>query len=292
MTCPFTHIIFGGGGFSGLSYLGIIRYLQQEGFDKQIVNVAGTSFGSAMALFYVLNIPFGFLEKTIRNIINDDELTNIELDWIKWMETSGFIQASVFNKLCEKFMNTKMTFLELAKLTGKNLVVVATKLPEVEPVYFSVDTTPNVMVLDAVYASCSIPCFYNYCKIGKDIFVDGGLCSNVPIFAFPNVDINKMLVVFISLQKETTVNENIDILGMLKYILLATNKHIGHHIVIKNNGYTYIEFDTHFINTIPIDSYTSEKLLLKITAEQLDNSIQMGYEKAHNLFRKFFTSGS
>lgn len=51
-------------------------------------------------------------------------------------------------------------------------------------VLFSAETTPDVSVADAVAASISLPVVFRPQQIGAEIFVDGGIVSNLPAWPF------------------------------------------------------------------------------------------------------------
>ena len=50
----------------------------------------------------------------------------------------------------------------------------------------SVDTTPNVRVIDGIMASLSIPVLFKPCSLenSEEVYVDGGLINNFPINVF------------------------------------------------------------------------------------------------------------
>lgn len=78
---------------------------------------------------------------------------------------------------------TSETFAALRRRTGKDLVICATNVTKQRPEYFSADSHPDVAVVDAVCASCSIPVLYTPVKIGGDLFVDGAVTDAFPLGA-------------------------------------------------------------------------------------------------------------
>lgn len=73
------------------------------------------------------------------------------------------------------------TFLQLAKHTGKNLVVCAANLTLVRQEFFCVDTTPDVSVLLAVRMSFGVPVLFTPIFHRGCCYVDGGLFDNCPV---------------------------------------------------------------------------------------------------------------
>ena len=45
-----TKLVFSGGGIKGISYIGIIKYLEDEDLLKNINTIVGTSIGSVLGL--------------------------------------------------------------------------------------------------------------------------------------------------------------------------------------------------------------------------------------------------
>jgi len=76
-----------------------------------------------------------------------------------------------------------ISFVDLAKRTGRNLVVCAANLTRAAPEYFSVDTWPDLSVITALRASTCIPIVYVPVCINDMMFVDGGVFENLPLGA-------------------------------------------------------------------------------------------------------------
>jgi predicted acylesterase/phospholipase RssA len=74
-----------------------------------------------------------------------------------------------------------ITFIELAKFSGKNLVVCVSNLTKETPEFWSVDTQPNMQVITALRASCAIPILFTPVTINDNMFVDGGMYDNFPM---------------------------------------------------------------------------------------------------------------
>jgi len=289
---PYQHIVFGGGGFAATVYIGVIRYLQQEGYDKSITHIAGTSMGSVFAVLLALGVSMGTFETALKAKLKENtQLLHIDLNWISWAKTSGFVHPKewVTLILCD-IVNPTMTFLELAKTTGKNVVIIATQLSTGKPMHFSVDTTPNVVVVDAIAASCALPMMCVPMKIGNELYTDGGVTANVPISAFPNVATNKVLLVQIFGVRRNTVvsNEGPDALSMMLFVLVTMFNNINLKFMIANT-YANITFQKCPLEVLPISSYTSEKIILGVTDDQIDASIAVGYYRAIEFVKSLST---
>ena len=90
----------------------------------------------------------------------------------------------------ERISSTKnITFEELEKAGGKPLRIVATNLTKKTLQLFSADTTPNIPIASAVCASICLPLIFKPHAIkmpdgSVNEFADGGVVSNLPLWAF------------------------------------------------------------------------------------------------------------
>jgi predicted acylesterase/phospholipase RssA len=281
-----THVIFGGGGFAGIVYLGLIRYLQQENIS--LSHVAGTSIGSVFALIYTLGIHAHEFEKVLKRVL--PSITHLDLDWMKWIDTAGFTDGSEFMRLFDGLVSPSMTFLDHAKQTGKHLVVCATHMKSLQPVYFSVDTTPNVLVLDAVKASCALPGVVVPVKIGAEYYVDGGLVASQPVLAFKGANPDNILVVT-TFKNRNNKNDMSDeeapnALNVLVTLLKTTVGQFAVHALIRNQYKNYLTFKSYPMEIIPVKALDYDKCRLEVTEELIDESVAVGYSGAYEFFKQ------
>jgi len=86
--------------------------------------------------------------------------------------------------IAEKTGTPDITFENVFSEYGKEVVVVGTCITHTEVHYFSVHTTPDMSLRDAVRISMSIPLFFEPVILDDHIFVDGGVTDNYPISVF------------------------------------------------------------------------------------------------------------
>ena len=171
------HVSFSGGGVKGISYIGVIRTLQEYDTYSHIKSWTGVSIGSLFALIGCLNIPWKYLLDEAINL-NYDGLVDINLN--SFFISQGIIEGREIDNLIIKATKNKITphttFKDLYKITdGKILYIVAYDIENEKTFIFSYDSTPNIKVLDAIKASCSLPIFLPPKQIENRIFYDGGL---------------------------------------------------------------------------------------------------------------------
>lgn len=181
----FVNVCFEGGGIKGLTYVGAIRFLEERGFN--FFKVSGTSVG---ALFASL-VSVGYKSKEIEEIIKE---IDYKLIANKNKIKDGVRNLGVYNidllenKLYELFLKKgKTKFKDLkygddyllkivtAEMKTKQMVIIPDDL---EKFGYSKD---EFLISKAVAMSCSIPLVFNQYKLGKYVFVDGGVVNNFPI---------------------------------------------------------------------------------------------------------------
>lgn len=189
MTKQYSTLILSGGSFKCVAQLGCINWLQEHGHIKGLVRFIGTSAGSVVAFLLTLRFSVDEIVASINEFLAIQRRQPFDMDTaFDVFQTLGFDDATYIQEfLCAQWRKrypacaeVDMTFLELAKLSGRDLVVCACRLPHLDPEYFCVDKTPNMSVARAIRASCSIPLLMTPVMIDGDMYIDGGLSSNFP----------------------------------------------------------------------------------------------------------------
>jgi NTE family protein len=216
---PFTNLVFQGGGVKAYVYHGVLRVLDEYDILPQIERVAGTSAGAlqaAMLCFRLSTEETIDLFKTvdyakIRSLNTGGEseqprnrLLDTQLDRVR-----GNLDAA--NRLFRKYGlysidylqdwlhstiaahcdgNGRATFADFCERGFRDLYTTAVNVTRHRAEIFSVETTPNVAVADAVMMSAAIPFFFEAVQfdgqsIGQgDHYIDGGALNNYPLTIF------------------------------------------------------------------------------------------------------------
>jgi len=281
-----THLILSGGGLCGILYTGIFRFLEVEKIGENIRHVSGTSIGSFFATMFVLGITSEEIEKRLKESLNPDFLNFKFPDIFSIFDKYGIENGDRIIDIVKDDLGN-VTFQELSKRTGKDLVICATRVKTMCPVYFSADTTPNVCVIDALRASIALPWFIRPVKIGDEYYVDGGVSSHIPYEPYINIDPKVILLVAI----ETNVcvyNTEDPIKSPIGFTLACLSKFMSYRFDL---GYKYIKtyypysFIIHDspIPFIPI-TYHEGTLKINLTIDDIDKALCHGYEKVHEIF--------
>ena len=283
MTKHYTHLVLSGGGMSGLVYLGALRYLQQEGYDKYILHIAGASIGALFATAFALDMSMGDLEKKYKDFFSNEEkclLPTFTMDMlIDTYDNLGVDDGKRLTETIEDIVGT-LTFLELTKKTGKNLIISATHIDTMQPTYFSVDNTPNVLVIEAVRASMAIPLFVKPIEIGEDFYMDGGVTDGIPVNIFSNVSPESILV-FHLVKNSVKIKSTKEKASFIKLMTSMLQTFIRNYLAIRllENIYpNYCQFTMCPVSFLPL-VWDNEKLKISISNEKIDESVIVGYNK-------------
>lgn len=179
----YEYLALSGGGIKGISYIGALKALEKLKISSKIKGIVGTSVGALTALFFVLGYTADEMLEIIINIdlskYTDDHLnsllTNFGLD--NGMKLINIIYAIAKQKCDLK----NMTLKQLYQKYPIELVITGSNITEAKTTYFSYKTTPDVLVLDAIRISISIPYKFTPIKYNDNFYVDGFIFQPYPI---------------------------------------------------------------------------------------------------------------
>ncbi len=286
----FTHVVFSGGGFAGMAYLGVVRYLQTENLTQYIRHVGGTSIGAVVACAMAMQIPIGELEEGYKEATKDtkemfiDNTQMLSMFQRKGCHTVDGILKPLRAYVQKQWEKEDITFLELMKKTGKHLMVCATCVETGEATYFSAETHPNVGVLLAVKASASVPLLFIPIKIGDKHYVDGGIALNHPVECFGKPIPSSLLAVKVSKKVSLPMNP----LGewtFAEYMIHMLN------LYLFNADKEYTKCKNQLFLTDPPMEFFKMKverdgILFDVNAEEVDESVVYGYRMMSEWFAK------
>jgi len=287
----FNHIVFSGGGMKGIVYIGALRYLIQEGLDKYIKNVAGSSIGAYFATAFVLGIPTEEMVAYSKSTLNENNnLFTIPITRILNIhETLGLNDGAFMVTLIAKYAQS-MTFMELTKKTGKNLIVCATHVASMAATYFSVDTTPHVRVLDAVMASMAIPGLIKPVQIGDDYYIDGCVSVGTPIQSLPkNIRNENILILSIgsnTIPKPLISGVNLTLMSYAIGLIESLISTRGISGLLSANYPYYLLFNDIPISAVPAKMEGSN-IVFSVPEAAIEECFVMGYERLHIKMREW-----
>ena len=165
-------------------YLGVVSKLKREGQLDDLEAISGASAGALIGFLFCLTKgdPTKVLDFALTVPVKQIMKPNIKC----LLKNYGLISHTKVRKVLEeacRFFCEKpdMTFKELYEFYPIKLYTSAYCVDFMKTVYFSVDTTPTMSVLDAVCASVAIPFLFSSVKL-KDgwNYIDGGAAEVIP----------------------------------------------------------------------------------------------------------------
>jgi predicted acylesterase/phospholipase RssA len=178
------NLIIGPGAMGFFMYLGVVSKLKREGQLDDLEALSGASAGALIGFLFCLTKgdPTKALDFALSVPVKQIMKPNIKC----LLKDYGLISHTKIRKVlvgaCEFFVEKPdVTFQELYDLYPVKLHVSAYCVDFMKTVYFSVDTTPSMSVLDAVCASVAIPFLFSSVKL-KDgwNYIDGGAAESTP----------------------------------------------------------------------------------------------------------------
>lgn len=156
-------IALSGGGARGISHLGVLKALEENGISADIIS--GTSAGAIVGGFYCA----GYSPDAILNILIKTKMLAIFKPAFSW---NGLLSMDKLNTILKD--NLPTTFEEL----NKPLFIAATNLEAGKTDYFNTgDLHP------AILASSCLPVLFNPIEINSVKYIDGGILNNLPVEA-------------------------------------------------------------------------------------------------------------
>lgn len=175
------------------SFLGYIVKLHENGQLDDLEEIAGSSAGALCAFSYIIGRRN--IKKLVYESIQQD-LTNLKINLLNFIQKFGFVEENVSRKLigdfCVKFTGkSDLTFKELYEYSNVKFHVSAFSLEKHQVDYFSVDTAPSMSVVDAVSMSISVPFVF----VPFKNYIDGSMSEDIPYIPFLNKDVQDVFVI-------------------------------------------------------------------------------------------------
>jgi NTE family protein len=265
------NLVFSGGGFKAWAYIGSLRVLEEHPNFLDIEQVVGVSAGGVFGLFYVLGIKWDFLLDFFMNL-NFKELFDIDIDNI--IIQQSILAGIKFTELIKEIMSYRIdpgvTFMELYRHSKIKFTTSALNITDSKLEYFNYELTPNVKVIDAVRASCSLPVVLPPYFINGKYYYDGGICNNCPI---DTVDENNSIAFDVAFYAESNQSP-VKLIDLLNSLVTISNRNSKQSMFTEN------------IYTILDTSFSNESVNLNQSRDDIFNIYMNGYINSKNIFFK------
>ena len=193
------YLVIGPGAMGFYAMLGHLKTIEDRLSNVQ--EISGASAGSILAVMLALG-------KSIDEVIDISLKLNIS-DLVKvnlkcFLHRYGFVDVEAMRDTFAKICGCDPTFSELKKKIYISAFCVNTAKTE----YFSVDTHPDMKVLDAMLMSIAIPFVFSAMSFNGNTYVDGGMMESLPMYPF--LDKKPYDVYCIELKSRLKYTESID----------------------------------------------------------------------------------
>lgn len=200
-------VALSGGGIKAFSQIGTLRYLKECNF--RFDGFSGTSMGGIIATLMAHEVPIDQIEVSIlkmeKTILEENLLnaTNAQVFPLITRTITGLIDPTRFVKIIEdELAQYNIQYIKDVKLP---LVITSVDLVSGKIVYFTNQKDmikskfkyfiilDDVLIIDAIRASCSFPMVFATMDYRDMQLVDGGVLMNIPVAPMRDMGFNKVL---------------------------------------------------------------------------------------------------
>lgn len=285
--------VFSGGGLKGFALVGAYQVLEEKGYHFN--HVAGTSAGAILASF----IAAGYSAKEIERLLDelniqsllDPHKTIVPFPFMKWIKLYwrlGLYQGKALeNWFLEKLAHKGVY--SFSDLPEGSLKLIASDLTNGRMIVLPDDlklygiAPQSFPVARALRMSCGIPFFFEPINLkvgsGDNVFVDGGVLSNFPMWLFNDENGKRqhpVLGLKLSHQQSEVQQRTIKNALNLFEALFATMKNAHDERYISRKHENNIIF-------IPVDGYSSTQFDLE--DETKKELLEIGRERTSQFLR-------
>ena len=184
MTKPTRALVLSGGGGRGAYECGVYKYLEEIGYEPDIL--VGTSIGAINAAA----IGSGRSAAELEAVWLATRTRDIQRFW-RLHPWRAIYDTSPWRKTLHRYID----FDALAR-TDKRLLIASTELETGQLRIF--DNREMTLTPDHILASCSIPLVYPWTKVGDYHYWDGAVMANTPLGSAIDAGADEILVVLLS----------------------------------------------------------------------------------------------
>lgn len=182
------YLAIGPGAMGYFTFLGALTRLKQAGRLDELEEISGASAGALLAFVFALakGDTTKVLDFTLTVPIKQMMKPNIKSLLKDWGLISNSKLHTVFSDMTEKFTGKRIvTFKELYDWWPVKIHMASYCVNTSKTVYFSVDSTPGMNVVDAVCATIAIPFIISSAKLNDGWhYIDGATAEAIPCGPF------------------------------------------------------------------------------------------------------------
>ena len=217
---PIKHLVIAGGGPIGLQFLGALEYLNEQKFWKieDIESIYATSIGTFIGAFICLKYDWITLNTYIIDRpwhdafkLNGKQI--FDAFYNKGLYDKKIIEITFKPLLEAKDLSLNITLKELYEYSKIEMHFYAFELNNFETADISYKTHPDLLLVQAIFMSSSLPGVFAPVCIDNCCYIDGGVMANYPLTYclkdHPNSDEILGVTFFRNSEKTDAYNNNI-----------------------------------------------------------------------------------
>jgi predicted acylesterase/phospholipase RssA len=198
---PPRRLLFSGGGVRVVSYLGALQVFQERKLLDHVREFCGVSAGGIVALLLALGYSFHVMERFCFEF-DFSTMHSFELETMfESIEHLGINSGDSIKTLIQKILRHKgfgpeTTFQDLhASGRVKGYRIWASDIQYLRLVEFSLEKTPNIPIVTALYASMALPMYFIPVRHPETqtLLLDGGVLDNYPICMLSDEEIEETI---------------------------------------------------------------------------------------------------
>jgi predicted acylesterase/phospholipase RssA len=292
------HLVISGGTVWGFSVFGILEEAIETGFlhMDDIESIYATSVGTILGTMFALKIETHLLRDYLirrpwETLCKQNRHSVLEIYDGKGIVHRGFFE-NMFSPLLKSVdLSCDITLADFYAYNGIEIHFYTTELNQYELIDISFKTHPEWRLIDAIYASSSVPLLFSPLIIENKCYVDGGFLLNYPISkCLENVEnINEVLGISLgNLQKDSKNFERQIHSGssVLDVVSLVINNVIYYNSLFTNDNSHLLDYQIILSQTITLE-YLTQVLYSKEERELL---ITNGRKEFSTHFQKWCLS--
>ncbi len=270
MTIIYDTICMSGGGVNGFSFISALDILIKYEYINlnKITKYVGTSCGSLIC--FLLNIDY-----TPNEIITyfknfNFDYVDLNIDLNLFLSEFGFDNGNKFIELISilferKYKLSNINFLDLYILTKKKLYIIGTNFTKGCEETFSYESTPKMLILDALRISISVPLVFTPIKYNDCYYIDGSITNHI---AYELCNHLTTLCIYLSDIKCFKLENCFDLMyGVISLLIRKKNKELNvfKSLLVKQNEClgNFLLCNTDTLNKLLDIGYKSGLLFLK-----------------------------
>lgn len=257
----YKNLVLCSGDLKGFIILGYLKTIEND--IKNIKEYIGCSVGTIINFFLLINYSIDEIYKIFKDEFNEflnliqneyNILNNIDEYLIKLYFNNGLLDMNILNKILTKHLKiklnkNKLTFIECAKLYGKNFITTVSNITKHKLEYCDINNTPELNIIDAVCMSCAIPIIAKPIKYNDCLYVDGALYYEFPLNYFKN---NYLDTIGVYIDYNIEKNKYDNIFEYIYYIICG---------LIKNNSKLFNNLENKEFNKFKIYKIDLNKII-------------------------------